>query len=680
MARIRRLLIANRGEIARRIIRTAHEMGIETVAVYAEGDAGAPFVTEAGSAVALSGRSATETYLNVDALVAAAHRTRADAVHPGYGFLSENAGFARAVRDAGLIFVGPSADAIALLGDKLQAKGEMKAAGVPVLESVEVAPDADNQAALGGLSFPVMIKAAAGGGGKGMRIVRHSDDLAEALAAAAREAKSAFGDDRLFVEPYLERARHIEIQIFGDAFGTLVHCGERECSIQRRHQKIIEEAPSSAVSSELREEMGATALRAARAVGYENAGTVEFLLGDDGRYFFLEVNTRLQVEHPVTEAVTGLDLVRAQLLVAEGCPLPFSQDDVRLSGHAIEARLYAEDPAHGFLPAAGHIEVWREAVTPEVRYDSGVESGSVVGVEFDPMLAKVIAHAPTRREAASRLALALERTAVHGVVTNREFLVSVLRDDAFLAGETTTTFLDDRAIPPRIELSHDQLEFAAIAAALSAEEASRASASVLSSLPSGWRMSVMPPEQRRYRAGSHALTVEYQHLRSGEFQAVVRDDADPPTVTEHRVTRLRGSPERPDLGIDGLRPGLLVDRSGARVWVTFETGATVELAELPRFPEREQAVSSGALVAPMPGTVLSVHAAAGDDVEAGQLLVIVEAMKMEHRITAPVAGRIRQLQAATGAQVATGDLLVALDPIDPGIGDAGDGVGPGKGA
>ncbi|MGO9909543.1 MAG: acetyl/propionyl/methylcrotonyl-CoA carboxylase subunit alpha [Acidimicrobiales bacterium] len=688
MVQIRRLLVANRGEIARRIIQTAHDMGIETVAVHAEDDADAPFVAEAGSAVALAGRSATDTYLNMEALLAAADRTRADAVHPGYGFLAESAGFARAVRDAGLIFVGPPADAIALLGDKLQAKRQMIAAGVPVLESVEVAAGGDLPAGLGGLEFPVMVKAAAGGGGKGMRVVRDGDDLAAALAAAAREAKSAFGDDRLFVEPFLANARHIEIQILGDAFGNLVHLGERECSIQRRHQKIIEEAPSSGVSPELREEMGEAAVRAARSVGYENAGTVEFLLGDDGRYFFLEVNTRLQVEHPVTEAVTGIDLVREQLLVAGGAKLSLSQDEVRLSGHAIEARLYAEDPEHGFLPAAGQVEVWREAVTPQVRYDSGVVSGSVVGVEFDPMLAKVIAHAPTRSEAASRLALALERTAVHGVVTNREFLVSVLRDEAFLAGQTSTSFLEDRSIPPRILLAHGQLELAAIAAALSSEAANRRSAGVLSSLPSGWRMSAMPPEQRRYRTGANELTVEYRRLRSGDFHAVVRgagDDQDDQAVAvEHLVSRHGTSPELPDLAIDGLRPGLLVERAGERVWVTFETGAAVELAELPRFPEREQAASSGALVAPMPGTVLSVHAAAGEDVEAGQLLVIVEAMKMEHRITAPVAGRIRQLQATTGSQVATGDLLVALDPADASDsaasdGPASDGAEAGKG-
>ncbi len=664
MPRIRRLLVANRGEIARRVIRTAHEMGIETVAVYAEGDAGAPFVTEAGTAVALTGRTAAATYLNQEALLSAARRTRADAVHPGYGFLSENAGFARAVRHAGLVFVGPPADAIDALGDKLQAKRQMFAAGVPILESIELAAGADPHAALGGLPYPVIVKAAAGGGGKGMRIVRSGAELSDALAAAGREARSSFGDERVFVEPYLERARHVEIQVLGDSAGNLIHCFERECSIQRRHQKIIEEAPSTAVTADLREEMGLAALRAARAVGYESAGTVEFLLADDGRYFFLEVNTRLQVEHPVTEAITGLDLVREQLLAAEGATLSVSQEDLRISGHAIEARLYAEDPAKGFLPAAGRVEVWREAGDPGVRYDSGVETGSVVGVEFDPMLAKVISHAPTRREAAARLALALDRTSVHGVVTNKDFLVSVLRDEVFLAGEATTSYLEERSIPPRIDTGLEGLWVAALAAALSSEQDNRDKARVLHSLPSGWRMSVMPPEQRRYRLSSGELAVEYRRLRSGEFEALVRTDGDPPGLSEHTVTRHGGSPEAPDLAIDGLRPRLRVDRAGATIWVDFDTGGTVELTELPRFPEREQAVSTGALVAPMPGTVLSVHAETGEDVAAGQLLVIVEAMKMEHRITAPVAGRIRELRASTGSQVATGDLLVALDPVD----------------
>ena len=662
MAAIRRLLVANRGEIARRVIRTAHEMGIETIAVYAEGDADAPFVREAGTALALRGRTATETYLNVPAILAAARASRADAVHPGYGFLSENAAFASAVRSEAMTFVGPPSHVIEALGDKLAAKKAMATAGVPVLESVEMAPGCPSPDGLAHLGYPALIKAASGGGGKGMRIVREAAEVADALASASREALAAFGDERVFAEPYLERSRHVEIQIFGDSHGNLVHCFERECSIQRRHQKIIEESPSTAVTPELREQMGDAALRAARAAGYENAGTVEFLLGDDGRFFFLEVNTRLQVEHLVTEAVTGLDLVREQLLVAEGAPLSFAQGDLELSGHAIEARLYAEDPAAGYLPQAGRVEVWREATEPRVRYDSGVESGSVVGIEFDPMLAKVISHAPTRREAAARLALALERTSVDGLTTNREFLAAVLRDEAFLAGDTPTTFLEERSITGSLGAGPAQVATAAIVAALSGEQRTRADARVLGSLPSGWTLSVMPPQGRSFRAGGDEIAVRYRRLRDGRYDVSVSRTSEPDLVSEHSVRRHGGSSTEPALEIDGVRLRVRVNEAAAKVWVDFESGQSVELAALARFPEPEPAAASGALVAPMPGAVLSVHVTVGDDVTAGQLLVVVEAMKMEHRITAPVAGRVREVQAATGAQVSSGDLLVALDP------------------
>ncbi|MHB1986965.1 MAG: acetyl/propionyl/methylcrotonyl-CoA carboxylase subunit alpha [Acidimicrobiales bacterium] len=677
MPPIRRLLVANRGEIARRIMRSAHEMGIATVAVYSEGDARCPFVSEAGTAIALAGRSAAETYLNHGALLGAARRARVDAVHPGYGFLSESASFAREVRQAGLAFVGPPPEVIDALGDKLRASRAAVAAGVPVLESVELPSGAAVGQRMGALVYPVILKAAAGGGGKGMRIVRDATELEQALLAARREALGAFGDGRVFAERYLEGARHIEVQILGDSRGNIVHCFERECSIQRRHQKVIEEAPSSAVSAELRDEMGAAALRLARASGYESAGTVEFLLAEDGRYFFLEVNTRLQVEHPVTEAVTGLDLVREQLLIAGGEALAVSQDDLTLSGHAIEARLYAEDVDKGFLPVAGRVEVWREAISPVVRYDAGVETGTVVGTEFDPMLAKVVAHAPTRGEAAARLAFALERTAVHGLVTNREFLVAVLRDEAFLAGETTTSFLDQHRIPAALELPPGRIEVAAAVASLSAEQQERGRASVLASLPSGWRMSVMPPQRRRYRARDQEITVEYHSTKDDRFEAVVlargsfaevSDSSEESLVAGiggavgYSVVRHGGSPSRPDLTIGDERPAMSLTWSGGTVWVDFDSGESVELTCLPRFPDPEPVPVSGGLVAPMPGMILSVHVAAGDRVETGQLLAVVEAMKMEHRITAPVAGRIRELPATSGLQVASGDLLVTIEP------------------
>jgi len=432
---LRSILVANRGEIARRVFRTAHSMGMRCVAVFVDADADAPFVADADEAVRLA-----DSYLDGEAIIAAALATGADAIHPGYGFLAENAGFAAAVEAAGLVWVGPTPDVISSMGDKLAAKEAALAAGVPTLPSSDD-PTADDE-----VGYPILVKAAVGGGGKGMHLVERPEDLAEAVATAQREAASSFGDDRVFLERYVARSRHIEIQILGDAHGALVHLGERECSIQRRHQKIIEESPAAVLDPARRDAMGESALQLARGIGYRSAGTVEFLVDDaTGEFFFLEVNTRLQVEHPVTEEVTGIDLVREQLRVAAGEPLGYGQDDICFSGHAVEARLYAEDPSAGFLPATGTLVAWQPADEPSVRWDTGVEEGSHVGVDFDPMLAKVVAHGPTRSEAAGRLALALERMHLGGVTTNRDFLVATLRHEAFLAGDTTTDFIERNA-------------------------------------------------------------------------------------------------------------------------------------------------------------------------------------------------------------------------------------------
>jgi propionyl-CoA carboxylase alpha chain len=685
------LLIANRGEIARRVIRTAAAMGITTIAVYAEGDAAAPYVAEADRAVALPGRTAAETYLNIGALLAAAGAAGADAVHPGYGFLSERAGFARAVTAAGLTWVGPPAEAIEVMGDKLAAKRLMADVGVPVLPSWEVA--GDTGAGLDGVPLPVIVKAAAGGGGKGMRVVGAgpggpggAGGLAEAVAAARREAGAAFGDATVFLERYVTDARHVEIQVLADTRGGAVHCFERECSIQRRHQKIIEECPSPALDDELRGRMGAAALAAAKAVGYAGAGTVEFVLEPSGEFWFLEVNTRLQVEHPVTEAVTGIDLVREQLLVAQGLPLSVTQSGLALDGHAIEARLYAEDPAAGFLPATGTLLDWAPAASPPCRWDSGVERGSVVGVEFDPMLAKVIAHAPTRREAALRLALALERTRIRGVTTNRDFLVATLRHPEFLAGRTTTAFIQQNDVPVARRPSQRELRGAVIGAALAAQADSRAAAQVLRTLPSGWRNSVMPPERAVYRYGADTVAVSYLRQRDGRFAVTVTGAgaeepsarADPRSQPGSVADVPPGDPA-PDGGTaslvevfrtgggwiefsdGGQRHRRHVFRHGDRVWVQGPDG-DVELPVVTRFPETgtEEGVAGG-LAAPMPGTVLAVHVAAGDTVAGGQLLMIVEAMKMEHRITAPHPGTVREVRARQGDQVAAGDLLAVLD-------------------
>jgi propionyl-CoA carboxylase alpha chain len=466
------LLIANRGEIACRVIRTARAMGLRTVAVYSEPDADALHVALADEAVALRGATATQTYLNVDALLDAAALTQAEAVHPGYGFLSENAAFAQACVNAGLVWVGPDSDVIAAMGDKIAAKRVMRQAGVPVLADAVVAAEADLQTAGADVGYPLLVKAAAGGGGKGMRLVRDAAGLAEAVAAARREAAGAFGDDRVFLERFVTNPRHVEVQIIGDIHGGLVHLGERECSVQRRHQKVIEESPSPAVDDALRSAMTSAALAAAGALGYTNAGTVEFVLAPGGDFAFLEVNTRLQVEHPVTELAwrlrdgTLLDLVRLQLLVAGGEALPFDQSDVVQAGHAVEARVYAEDPAAGFLPATGTLRAWSVPTGSGVRVDAGVRDGTEVSVHYDPMLAKVIAAAPTRGEAIRLLATTLEASRIHGVTTNRDFLVAALRHHAFATGEYDTGFVDDHlaggAVPP---LSADH-ELHAVAAAL----------------------------------------------------------------------------------------------------------------------------------------------------------------------------------------------------------------------
>ncbi len=639
------LLVANRGEIARRVFRTARAMGIRCVAVYVDADAGAPFVREADEAdeaVRLTGG-----YLDVAGIVDAARLTGADAVHPGYGFLSERADFAQAVLDAGLVWVGPSPDVIAAMGDKLAAKRAAEAAGVPTL------PSADDPAGADSVGYPLLVKAAAGGGGKGMRVVTDPAHLEEAVAAARREAGAGFGDDRVFLERYVGKARHIEIQILGDRHGGLLHLGERECSIQRRHQKILEESPSPAVDNALRAAMGDAALALAGALGYESAGTVEFLVDDATReFFFLEVNTRLQVEHPVTEAVTGIDLVREQLRIAAGEPLGYEQHDVVWSGHAIEARLYAEDVAAGFLPATGTLEAFAPPPDPAVRWDTGVEAGSVVGLDFDPMLAKVVAHAPTRGEAAGRLALALERLHLGGVTTNRHFLAATLRDPAFAAGDTTTDFIDRVAPPATLRLDPASLQHVATAAALWVQGESRAAARVLGGLPSGWRNARLPAQQLALTAGDDLLEVTYHAQRDGSFLLGTSGRA-----------RIHGwTPEEIDVEIDGRRSTHRVTRVGDRLHVQT-AGGTVDLDVVPRFPLPSAIATAGGLVAPMPGVATDVRVAVGDEVHAGQILVVLEAMKMEHHITAPVDGTVTEVLVQPGAQVHNGDVLLVLEPL-----------------
>ncbi len=655
MARITRLLIANRGEIARRIMRSAREMGIATIAVYADPDVAAPFVREADEAVALRGTTSGETYLDVEKIIDAARRTGADAVHPGYGFLAENAEFAAAVIAAGLAWVGPRPEAIAAMGDKLAAKKLMVEAGVPTLASAELTGESDEHIAEAAreVGYPLLVKAAGGGGGKGMRIVGSEGDLMEAVAGARREAAGAFGDDRVFLERYLESARHVEVQVFGDRHGNAVHCFERECSIQRRHQKIIEEAPSPAVDAALRLRLGEAAVAAAKAIGYDNAGTVEFMLDANGNFYFLEMNTRLQVEHPVTEEITGLDLVREQIRVAEGDPLSFRQEDLGINGHAIEARVYAEDPANDFLPVAGRLVAWEPDPSLPARFESGAETGSEASVHFDPMLAKVIVHAPTRTEAALRLTNVLERLRLHGVTTNRDFLVNVLRHDAFLAGDTTTDFIERHSPAREREAREEDVRAAAIAAALAMQGAHRAEARVLTTIPSGWRNNPSAMQQARFSHRGEDVVAGHLRNRDGGFAYDVNGHGG-----EARIIRSEGG--RIELEIDGVQRTFSVVNDGLRHWVQSAAGE-VRLVEIPRFPEPEREQVAGGYTAPMPGKVVAVNVEPGQRVSAREVLIILEAMKMEHLITCAEDGTVTEVRVAAGAQVEAGQVLLVVD-------------------
>jgi propionyl-CoA carboxylase alpha chain len=643
--RITSVLVANRGEIAVRVMRTASEMGVSTVAVYVTADAHAPHVAAADRAIRIP------AYLDGPAIIDAALRAGADAVHPGYGFLSENADFARSVAKAGVTWIGPSPESIAVMGDKLAAKQLAERAGVPTL------PQTSSPSEAARIGFPLLVKAAAGGGGKGMRVVRSAAELDVAMAAARREAAGAFGDDTVFLERFIERARHIEVQVLGDTLGTVVHLGERECSIQRRHQKIIEEAPSPAVDADLRERLGEAALRLCRELGYVSAGTVEFIVEDDGTFWFLEANTRLQVEHPVTEAVTGIDIVRQQIRIARGEPLDLPP--VTITGHAVEARLYAEDPANGFLPTTGTLARWRPATDPPVRYDSGIAQGAVVGIDFDPMLAKVIASAPTRSEAAGKLARALERTRIAGITTNRDFLVAALRTPEFLAGDTTTDFVDRVRVAPDVD-PEAPLRAAAAAALWTLAGVSGSAAPVLGFLGPGWRNSVGFTQALEYRHGDELIRCEL----GADGTVVVRAGAGPvangAVAVPGRVAVLRGRDgDTVTFELDGELISVELTGTGDRVAVHLPAG-DVELQVEPRFPLPPSEAAGGGLLAPMPGTVVSVDTAAGGEVRAGQVLVVLEAMKMEHHVVAAEAGTVAEISVRVGDQVERGAVLLRL--------------------
>ena len=635
-----KLLIANRGEIACRIIKSAHEMGISCVAVYTNADSESPFVRQADEAVKLS-----DTYLNGKEIIEAAIQTGAQAIHPGYGFLSENAKFSRDVLKAGLIWVGPSSKVITSMGDKLKAKDIAEKAGVPTLPMTTDPKKANT------IGYPILIKAAAGGGGKGMRIVESKKDLKESLLGAQREAMTGFGDDRVFIERYVASSRHIEIQILGDTHGNVVHLGERECSIQRRHQKIIEESPSPRVNPEMREAMGDAAIKLAKKLKYESAGTVEFLVDDkSGEFWFLEVNTRLQVEHPVTEEVTGKDLVYEQLRIARGEELGYNQEDISWEGSSIEARLYAEDPANEFLPATGTLIAYETDESIDARWDTGIEQGSVIGTDFDPMLAKVIAKGKNRTDAANKLALALQSLHIGGVTTNRDFLVASLRSKQFHKGQTTSDFIE-KAKPQRsVILKGQQLEQAVTAAALWIQGENRNNASLLKEAPSGWRNSRLPRQKISFEYSDKEINVTYKANRDGSFDLNENTKAN---ILKWTTTGI-------DLEVNNTRFFSKVTRKNDDLVVHGPWGDAL-LKILPRFTLPGSELQAGGLVAPMPGKVIDLKVKVGSKVKKGDTLVILEAMKMEHQVKAIEDGKVSQVLIKKDDQLENGALLMIVD-------------------
>jgi 3-methylcrotonyl-CoA carboxylase alpha subunit len=648
------ILIANRGEIAVRVIRTLRAMGIRSVAVFSDADAGARHVAEADVAVNIGPAAARQSYLNIDAVVAAAKRTGAQAVHPGYGFLSENAQFAAALQAAGIVFIGPPAAAIQTMGDKIAAKAAVSSFGVPVVPGVSRPglTDADLIAGADEVGYPVLVKPSAGGGGKGMRVVREPSELAAALASARREAASAFGDDTLFLERYVLNPRHIEVQVLADGYGNVVHLGERECSLQRRHQKVIEEAPSPLLDPATRSRIGAAACDTARSVDYTGAGTVEFIVSADrpDEFFFMEMNTRLQVEHPVTEMVTGIDLVEQQVRIAAGEKLPIAQDDITMTGHAIEARVYAEDPAHGFLPAGGKVLDLAEPEGPGVRVDSGLAAGMVIGSEYDPMLAKVIAHAGDRPAVLRALDRALADTAVLGVTTNIEFLRFLIADPDVVAGRLDTGLLDRRTAD-YVPAQHGDDELIA-AAAYKWLRGWPAPVGDLWEVPTGWRIGERAPTTFRLHAGERtdhvyltgtpqAATARVEHGGSHSLRASLDDD-------------------RLAVTLDGLRTDYLVAATDHQIWLSGggRTAMVEEMREAPVRPDDEHS-GDAELTSPMPGSVVAVGVEDGQSVDAGTVVVTVEAMKMEHALSAPVDGAV-ELLVAVGDQVKVGQPLARI--------------------
>ena len=637
--KINSILIANRGEIACRIIRTANEMGIKTIAVYEEADSNATFVSMSDVAVKLK-----NGYLDADEIVDAAKKTGADAIHPGYGFLSENSIFARKVIRNNIIWIGPTPHVIKVMGDKIKAKELAIKAKVPTLEKAESIKDSKQ------LGFPLLIKAAAGGGGKGMRIVNNKNELKDAVAAAKREAKAGFDDERVFIEKYIKKSRHIEIQILGDQHGNVIHLGERECSIQRRHQKIIEESPSPKLDDELREQIGNAAVKLAKKIKYQSAGTVEFILDENtNEFWFLEVNTRLQVEHPVTEEVTGVDLVRAQINIAKNEYLELKQKDVEFNGHALEVRLYAENPNNDFLPETGKIVCYEPYKNKSIRWDSGVQKGYEVSTNFDPMLSKVISWAPNRTDACLQLATALEKSCIGGVKTNKDFLVECIRHPEFLAGNTTSDFIEIQSPNRKKVLNDHDKNNLMIAGALWISQTNIKNKNKLRFIKHSWTNGRLPHQNISFQFENEIHQIKYSYINKESI-----------SILEKNVEIISFDNEMLECVIDGIRSQYQIYRDEDRLFV-FDSFNDIQLKVLPRFVDPSTSSIEGGLLAPMPGKISEVLIKKDQKVKAGQSLMIIEAMKMEQTIKSPNAGKISKIMVKKGQQVENGESLLVID-------------------
>ena len=637
--KINSILIANRGEIACRIIRTANEMGIKTIAVYEEADSNATFVSMSDVAVRLK-----NGYLDADEIVDAAKKTGADAIHPGYGFLSENSIFARKVIRNNIIWIGPTPHVIKVMGDKIKAKELAIKAKVPTLEKAESIKDSKQ------LGFPLLIKAAAGGGGKGMRIVNNKNELKDAVAAAKREAKAGFDDERVFIEKYIKKSRHIEIQILGDQHGNVIHLGERECSIQRRHQKIIEESPSPKLDDELREQIGNAAVKLAKKIKYQSAGTVEFILDENtNEFWFLEVNTRLQVEHPVTEEVTGVDLVRAQINIAKNEYLELKQKDVEFNGHALEVRLYAENPNNDFLPETGKIVCYEPYKNKSIRWDSGVQKGYEVGTNFDPMLSKVISWAPNRTDACLQLATALEKSCIGGVKTNKDFLVECIRHPEFLAGNTTSDFIEIQSPNRKKVLNDHDKNNLMIAGALWISQTNIKNKNKLRFIKHSWTNGRLPHQNISFQFENEVHQIKYSYINKESI-----------SILEKNVEIISFDNEMLECVIDDIRSQYQIYRDEDRLFV-FDSFNDIQLKVLPRFVDPSTSSIEGGLLAPMPGKISEVLIKKDQKVKAGQSLMIIEAMKMEQTIKSPNAGKISKIMVKKGQQVENGESLLVID-------------------